>query len=116
VAWVLARAGVRIVAARSLAPGVDRHLAAAGVLPLKWPQNGRCSLQPGDEIEMAGGLEALSEGSGVTIRNLARGMQELHGHDLNGRWLGVLRDGGLIAHALAAHTSSELRRAGSKSS
>jgi aconitate hydratase len=106
-AWVLARAGVRVVAAQSFAPGASRHLAAAGVLALEWPRDGRCQLEPGDEIELAGGPETRGRGAFVTVRNLARGSQELHRHDLDARWAAVLHAGGLIRHVSTMELSRE---------
>jgi hypothetical protein len=75
--------------------GRFRHLAAAGSWP-RWPRDGRCQLQPGDEI--SGRRPRPAGGRVRTVRNLARGSQELHRHDLDARWAAVLRAGGLIRH------------------
>jgi 3-isopropylmalate dehydratase small subunit len=99
-AWVLSRAGVRVVLALSFAPNAMRDLAATGVLALEWPQPKHGAMEPGDEIEVAGGIESLAEGVPVTVRNLARGTQELLRHRLDARWLDILRAGGLVRHGL----------------
>ena len=98
-AWVLERLGVRVVVARSLAPGASDHLVRAGILPLEFGALDVVALEPGDELELPGGFEVLEPGAAVTVRNLTRGDQALFTHQLDDQALAMLRAGGSLKQA-----------------
>jgi len=98
-AWVLGRLGVRVIVASSLARGAIDHLVRAGILPLESGVQDAAAIEPGDELELPGGLDVIKPGAAVTVRNLTRGAQALFRHRLDEHALSVLRAGGLMKQA-----------------
>ena len=98
-AWVLERLGVRVVVARRFAPGASDHLVRAGILPLEFGTLDAVAIEPGDELELPGGLEAIEPGAAVTVRNLTRGDQALFTHQLGEYAIAMLRAGGTMKQA-----------------
>ncbi len=98
-AWVLERLGVRVIVAGSLAPGASDHLVRAGILPLEYGVRDAAAIEPGDELELPGGLDVIEPGAAVTVRNLTRGAQALFTHRLDEQALATLRAGGSMRQA-----------------
>jgi aconitate hydratase len=96
-ALVMVELGVRAVLARSIAPGFDRLLALAGVLPLAWAgSDDGSAVKEGDELEFPGVPETLIADRPLVVRNLTRGTQYTLRHDLSDRDVRRLRRGGLL--------------------
>ncbi len=99
-ALVLRWLGVHAVLARSFASGMERHLVNAGILPLRFRGAGQArAFTAGEELELPDLPGALEVGTPVVARNLTRGIQAALGHELGALEIGVLRSGGILAHA-----------------
>jgi aconitate hydratase len=100
-ALALAELGVRATFASDYDPSFRARLVRAGVLPLRYlRESDAAAFEAGDELEIPGVPDALAEEQPIPVRNLTRGLQCLVSHDLDAYALALVRDGGLLAHAL----------------
>ncbi|HTR97246.1 MAG TPA: aconitase family protein, partial [Candidatus Acidoferrales bacterium] len=101
VARALVALGVRVVLARTFAPGHARVLAVHGILPLAWRRDVDASrVESFDELELPGLGEAPPGTRRLTVRSLTRGQAFDVDVVVSAAWLELARAGGVLsAHA-----------------
>jgi aconitate hydratase len=105
-ALALAALGVRAVLARSLAAPFARRLAACGILPLRLEPGPQGEMPAsGDELEIAGIDNGLTQGRGLAVRDLTHGHQYAVHLDLSPREAAMVHAGGQLRQLRAARVA-----------